>query len=257
MTIADDAFEFVSKVTHIESIPALQDLFGSVVSRHGGDYFLCNQLMMPGGEIKTVRLFVAEQHLWTRHYEKARLFLDDPAVRMTRNLYHPYTWNWIRENFALSGTEKHVFEEAAKFGLADAIVFPIHGPFGSLASGTISGVGLRYDANEIAGFHMIILAAYRRAIEITQLLEQTAHNPLSRRQRECLNWAQYGKSNQEIGKILGISAHTVKEHIDAAKAILGVSTRIEAVIHARNGNYIGFSPLYDQNMLPLMPDVEG
>ena len=257
MTIAEDAFEFVERVADLDSIPALQELFGSTVSLHGCDYFLCNQLMMPRGEIKTVRLLVADQHPWTRHYEKTRLFLDDPAVRLTRNLYHPYTWSWIQQNFALSGTEKHVFEEAAKFGLADAIVFPIHGPFGSLASGTVSGAGVSYSANEIAGFHVMILAAYQRAIEITQLLEQTVHNPLSRRQRECLNWAQYGKSNQEIGKILGISAHTVKEHIDAAKTILGVGTRIEAVIHARNGNYIGFSPLYDQNMLPLIPDTDG
>jgi DNA-binding CsgD family transcriptional regulator len=37
---------------------------------------------------------------------------------------------------------------------------------------------------------------------------------LSRREREVMDWLSEGKSNEEIGIILGISPHTVKNHLD-------------------------------------------
>jgi DNA-binding CsgD family transcriptional regulator len=37
---------------------------------------------------------------------------------------------------------------------------------------------------------------------------------LSRREREVMDWLSEGKSNEEISIILGISPHTVKNHLD-------------------------------------------
>ncbi|MFC5342874.1 LuxR C-terminal-related transcriptional regulator (plasmid) [Brevundimonas staleyi] len=55
---------------------------------------------------------------------------------------------------------------------------------------------------------------------------------LTPRQRECLYWAEQGKSSSVIGSILGISARTVDEHIACACARLGVQTRIQAIRRA-------------------------
>ncbi len=55
---------------------------------------------------------------------------------------------------------------------------------------------------------------------------------LTPRQRECLQWVRAGKSDWEIGMILGVSPQTVKEHIDAARKKLGARTRTQAVIEA-------------------------
>ena len=55
---------------------------------------------------------------------------------------------------------------------------------------------------------------------------------LTARQIECLSWAREGKSSTDIGAILGLSAHTVNEHIAAACDRLGVRTRTQAVAEA-------------------------
>lgn len=55
---------------------------------------------------------------------------------------------------------------------------------------------------------------------------------LTPRQRQCLCWAQLGKSSSDIGDILGISPRTVDEHIATACARLNVRTRIQAVQRA-------------------------
>lgn len=50
---------------------------------------------------------------------------------------------------------------------------------------------------------------------------------LSGRQREVCEYAASGATVLEIAAHLGISAHTVRTHLKAAYAILGVSNRVE------------------------------
>jgi DNA-binding CsgD family transcriptional regulator len=56
---------------------------------------------------------------------------------------------------------------------------------------------------------------------------------LTKRQIECLYWAQEGKSAFDIGLILGISPRTVEGHLAKVCRTLGVRTRIQAIVKAR------------------------
>ena len=53
--------------------------------------------------------------------------------------------------------------------------------------------------------------------------------PCSRREMEILHWVREGKSNEEVGQILGISGLTVKNHLQRIYKTLGVSNRTQAV----------------------------
>lgn len=52
---------------------------------------------------------------------------------------------------------------------------------------------------------------------------------LSKREIQVLHWVRNGKTNQEIGQILGISAPTVKNHLQKIMRKLNVSNRAQAV----------------------------
>jgi DNA-binding CsgD family transcriptional regulator len=52
---------------------------------------------------------------------------------------------------------------------------------------------------------------------------------MSARQAQIVQWLGDGKSNQEIGRILGISEWTVKNHLQRLYKLLGVSNRAHAV----------------------------
>jgi len=54
-------------------------------------------------------------------------------------------------------------------------------------------------------------------------------NPLSAREKEILRWIHLGKSNSEIGTILGISPLTVKNHVQKILRKLNVQNRTHAV----------------------------
>ncbi|KKO65100.1 Transcriptional activator protein EsaR [Janthinobacterium sp. KBS0711] len=51
----------------------------------------------------------------------------------------------------------------------------------------------------------------------------------SARELEVLHWVREGKSNDEVGQILGISGWTVKSHLQRIYKLLGVSNRTQAV----------------------------
>lgn len=56
---------------------------------------------------------------------------------------------------------------------------------------------------------------------------------ITERQLECLSWVQEGKSASDIGCILGLSGRTVEKHIIKVCGHLGVKTRVQAVVRAR------------------------
>jgi DNA-binding CsgD family transcriptional regulator len=66
---------------------------------------------------------------------------------------------------------------------------------------------------------------------------------ITERQLECLAWVQEGKSATDIGGILGLSGRTVEKHIIKICGHLGVKTRVQAVVRARElGLITGSAP---------------
>ncbi|MBW8900389.1 MAG: helix-turn-helix transcriptional regulator [Massilia sp.] len=57
----------------------------------------------------------------------------------------------------------------------------------------------------------------------------TPVRPLSARETEIIGWLRAGKSNDEMGEILGISALTVRNHLQRIYRTLGVSNRAHAL----------------------------
>lgn len=55
---------------------------------------------------------------------------------------------------------------------------------------------------------------------------------LTAREREVLNWLSGGKTDKDIGDILGISPRTVHKHLQRIYEKLGVENRTAAVVRA-------------------------
>lgn len=72
-------------------------------------------------------------------------------------------------------------------------------------------------------------AAAKRPVQTSPLHHHRPLDALSPREREVYHWLSLGKSNEEIGIILGISHHTVKNHLERIFQKLGVNNRYEAI----------------------------
>lgn len=60
------------------------------------------------------------------------------------------------------------------------------------------------------------------------------HFPLTQRESEVLLWIAKGKSNKDIGDILGLSSRTVNKHLEQIYVKLGVENRASAAVMAAN-----------------------
>lgn len=62
------------------------------------------------------------------------------------------------------------------------------------------------------------------------------------REYQVLCWMYYGKTNEEIARLLGISTLTVKNHVQKLLCRLGVPTRMRAVTIALEREIICMCP---------------
>ncbi|WP_127523929.1 helix-turn-helix transcriptional regulator [Mesorhizobium sp. Z1-4] len=68
--------------------------------------------------------------------------------------------------------------------------------------------------------------------------ERQLRPDISSREIDCLHWAARGKSNREIGDILGVSENTVRFHLKNAFRKLDVTSRSQAVSEALRAGLI-------------------
>lgn len=74
---------------------------------------------------------------------------------------------------------------------------------------------------------------------VTGLQGQVRATPITEREREILLWVRDGLSNQQISEKLGISALTVKNHVQKILRKLGAANRAQAVAKAMTMNALG------------------
>lgn len=83
-------------------------------------------------------------------------------------------------------------------------------------------------------FAQLNVRAYRRSAKPLDQDRSFAPRLITERQLQCLAWVQEGKSATDIGIILGLSGRTVEKHLIKLCGHLGVKTRVQAVVRARD-----------------------
>jgi DNA-binding CsgD family transcriptional regulator len=61
----------------------------------------------------------------------------------------------------------------------------------------------------------------------------SGHHGLTTREAEVLGWVAHGKTNGQIARVLFVSPHTVRKHVENIFEKLGVHTRTEAAAYVR------------------------
>jgi DNA-binding CsgD family transcriptional regulator len=149
-----------------------------------------------------------------------------------------------RENPFIKGITLDDFEERSSFGAA--IVIPVHLPFGRIAAAVLSSTDCSKDdlAREFAQFGTLLTDLCRRFL--TSYVGCMRDNPylpypevLTKREVECIRWAAFGKTDNEISIILDRSHATVRYRIKRVCDKLGAANRAQAVFRACQLGYLG------------------
>jgi DNA-binding CsgD family transcriptional regulator len=226
-----DALSFIIHAKFFGNEADLTTEFEKFVRPFGVNIFSCTEIARPGQPASFQPLFGRLRPEWMNHYRLQDYGRIDPAVRSVLSQTKAFCWTDVDQGDDPS--LKRLFGEAREFLGQEGIVVPIHGPRGHIHVVLLNGDKIDKSPETLP---LIRMASVYFAEIGVELLEEAQDEPsasfLSSRQIECLSWAAEGKSDWEIGAIIGISENTVHRHIEKAKSILGVRTRMQAVIAA-------------------------
>jgi LuxR family transcriptional regulator, quorum-sensing system regulator CviR len=172
---------------------------------------------------------------WLYTYWKNGFADIDPVFQTALKSPGTQHWKEIYQNMS-SEKEQEFIATARQFGLCDGIttgsVDQACGlaTFCSFASEQALDVKRLVPLVEYLGYyiHMALLRTAPKAMPQTDRCVKE----LSSREVTILNWMKNGKTNWEIGKILGVSERTIRFHIESIFAKLEVTSRSQAVATA-------------------------
>lgn len=156
----------------------------------------------------------------------------------------PFLWSDIGRLIGPTPLQRAGLDSAAMAGIGAAVTMPFHrggdgengnpGVFAGCCSLAMQG-GAALPPESLAAGHYVAAVAFGAGERLRGLgLSDEAETAprLTPRQRDCVVLVARGKSDWEVGQLLGISESTVHKHIEDAKRRFGVSTRIQLVVQS-------------------------
>lgn len=169
---------------------------------------------------------------WPEIYITNRFVLIDPTIRYLGRTANPFRWKDARKAFKSDPQKRRIdqmFKEAAKLGLEDGYIFPVHGRQGLLGNMTLGGLPIELTPVEISLFEQVAKLMFTELLRFRKEAERGDDEPeapqevkLTRRELEVLHFLAEGMTSQEIGKVLNLSSHTVDWYMN------GIQEKLEA-----------------------------
>jgi LuxR family quorum-sensing system transcriptional regulator CciR len=176
----------------------------------------------------------------------------DAVLAAAVQSYAPFLWSDISRLVVLSRPQRAFLDAAHAAGIGAAVAVPIHRPRGAQEAGSYSVFagccsflmknGVPLPLESLAAAHYVGALAFDAAENLREPKSDAPRGPqLTPRQRDCVVLVAQGKSDWEIGQVLGISESTVHKHIEDAKRRFGVSTRVQLVVRSLFDARLSFS----------------
>lgn len=178
---------------------------------------------------------------WEAELVRTGLVGADPVHLASNRTNIGFSWGELAGLVTLGPRQREVLERGRSFGLGDGFTVPVNipgEPSGSCSFAVRSGATLpagRLLCAETIGAH-----AFRAARRIHDYPAKRGPPRLSRRERQCVRLVAAGKTDWEIGAILGISVETVHQYVKRARAAYDVVSRTQLVVCSLRDALISF-----------------
>lgn len=242
-----DIQDFVHASRQLGDLEELRLSVEDVAAKFGLRYFLLSHhVNVASPNIVQLSNYPAD---WGDKMRTETQFSADPVVRACQKTAAPFLWSELDDLIRLSPEQREILEDAGRAGLGSGFTVPIHIPGECTGSGSFAtDLSRDLDGSVIPALQYLACfafeAARRLSLKADHLDGAVAAAPgLTQRQLDCVVLIAQGKSDWDVGKILGISQRTVQEHVDTARKRYGVGSRTQLIIRTLFDNQIGFQDI--------------
>jgi LuxR family quorum sensing-dependent transcriptional regulator len=229
-----DTFDTINSIEKARTSEQVSLLLIDLVRPYGAESLLCGVMPNMGvsqyQELRSHVLMERWPREWAERYFRLNYLADDPAIAGVKLSSGPFMWSALRERYADNPKSNRVMNEASEFGLAAGFTVPLQTLDDQKIGLSFAGPRIEMSPREQAAFNLLGTYAVGRVLAL-----QAGQQPpvkLTPREREVLHWAAEGKTEWEIGAILGISEHGAEAHIRKLHRKLGATSRAQLVSQA-------------------------
>ncbi len=219
-------FDYYALMHHVDLAPMRRDL------RH-----MCN------GTLVAITNY---PEAWVDSYVSRNLVASDPVHLASHRTNVGFRWGEADRFLRLSSEHREMFDDTRRAGIVDGYTVPANVP--GEANGSCTFATRRGRMLPERNFAMAQLVGSFAFQAARSLVARAQAEPfyleppiLTQRQLECVLLVGRGKSDWEIGRILGISEETVKHHMKQAREQYDVPKRVQVVMRAVYDGQISLS----------------
>ncbi len=199
--------EMFSRCSRTEEV---QELTVDIVRKFGVEFVFAGLMprknLTPSEQMSHV-LFGKWPSEWSDRYFRNMYLERDPTIAHTRNTDKLLKWNELgTQNF-------RVMNEAREFKLNQGVTVPMISIDGAKLGVSFAGTNVSHSPEATITFQVVGALATAKALELIKCTGLQEAIPLTPAECACLEWVTEGKTNWEIGMILGISDKTVEKHL--------------------------------------------
>jgi len=240
-----DITAFEAECRQATTLDQLKSLLDAIVRQFGFRWFaLVHNVDLKRTTRKAV-LITTYPVPWIEEVMDARLYLEDPVHAACVKTVSGLTWDQIGDYIAPSARQLSILERGRAHGLAAGFTMPIRMRDEPDAIFTVARQGDEIISSpDLLSARLVGTVAFDRARALLGP-DELANVPiaLSPRQIDCLDLVAQGKSDWEIGQILGLSRDTVHEYVEGARRRYGVRRRTQLVLRAVRDGHLNIEAL--------------
>jgi LuxR family quorum-sensing system transcriptional regulator CciR len=252
-----DVQAFIDQSRQIAAPTDLYRLMQGISGEMGFDHFaLIHHVdLRPMGTV--VKHVVTDEHIaltdypqaWVDQYVSDAIVANDPILLASQRMNVGFEWETVADLVKLTRKHREVLERAQNAGLKNGFTVPANVP-GELNGSCNFAVQAHHQIkrSNFAMAQLVGAFAFQAARElVAKMRDLKDFEPpkLTDRQLECIVLVARGKTDWEIGKILGISEETVKMHLRNAREAYGVPKRIQVVMRTLFSGQVPLTELVD------------
>ncbi len=196
------------------------------------------------GDREDLLLLTNHQIEYLENFIETGMYFNAPMVKWAAENVGACSWRWMADHAdSLTDSERDVVE----YNRAMGIVAGYSISFKEISSRSKGAIGLvaapgvsQKNVDELweeKGREIIQMNNVAH-LKMTTFPFPTLRRPLTKRQREALEWVGDGKTTQDIATIMGLSPPTIEKHLRLARESLDVETTAQAVLKASYQNQI-------------------
>lgn len=222
--------KYIEEIKNISDIDILADHFTKTIRGLGFHKHITSSVVDLAAPPANSILISKYPQEWLDRYIDENYCDFDEVVKSAFNQSTPYIWRDLKRD----KKNQQIFSESSEFGIVRGITIPIFVEGFYPSTVNIAGDDMDIPEENFHALHLISIHYHDLILKIKTHSKDETHKiiKLTKRQKECLQWAAVGKSYNDIGDILSISSRTVQFHISNTMKKFGVVTHEQAIAKA-------------------------